>query len=260
MSGNAMIVERVPCLRDNYVWVLHEPSQQLTAVVDPSESEPVISILNSKGYNLDYIFNTHHHWDHTGGNMELKAVYPQAKIIGPRADQARIPGIDQSYGEGDSFKFGPLDVKVFDTPGHTKGHITFWIPGADALFPGDTLFSLGCGRLFEGTPQQMWASLSKFVGLPDSTSVFCAHEYTQSNARFAVHIDPHNQTLAARKQEIDELRSQNLPTVPSNLGQEKAANPFLRPSDPAIRKHLGVDADAEDWVALKAIRAAKDNF
>lgn len=179
---------------------------------------------------------------------------------GPLADKERIPGIDVALKDGDTFKVGAQEMVVFDTPGHTRGHITLYFKGADALFPGDTLFLLGCGRLFEGSPQQMWESISKFKDLPAETRVYCAHEYTLSNAKFAVHVDPTNEQLQARFKNIEEKRSQKIPTVPGTLGEERATNPFLRPSCANIRAKLGVADGAPDHVAFGAIRAAKDVF
>lgn len=171
---------------------------------------PIVAALEAKGRKLDYILNTHHHWDHVGGNEDLKKKYG-CQIVGPAADAERIPGIDVQVKEGDVWKFGALDMHVFDTPGHTRGHIALWFPSALALFPGDTLFAMGCGRLFEGTPQQMWTSLSKLLHLPRDARVYCAHEYTQSNAKFAVTIDPDNAELQQRVQRVNEMRSQVIP-------------------------------------------------
>lgn len=184
-AASALQIERVPCLSDNYAWLLHEPTSQCTAVVDPSEAGPVRAALARSGYTLTHILNTHHHWDHTGGNAELKAEF-NCTVVGPAADRDRIPGIDVALAGGDTYSVGAASFTCFDTPGHTRGHITLYCPSAAALFPGDTLFSLGCGRLFEGTPAQMWASLSKLVPLPAETRVYCAHEYTQSNARWVL--------------------------------------------------------------------------
>lgn len=255
----AFEIERVPCLSDNYVWLLHQPSTGLTAAVDPSEAGPVSSALQRKGWKLDYILNTHHHMDHTGGNLALKQQYGSV-IVGPRADAARIPGIDVQLGDGDKWKLGDTELRVFDTPGHTRGHITFWCPSESLLFPGDTLFALGCGRTFEGDAQTMWASLDKLRPLPRDTQVYCAHEYTQSNAKFAVSVDPGNEKLQARKRQVDAAREQNLATVPSTLGEELDTNPFLRPQDPAIRAKLGFGPDAPDWQVFGALRTAKDRF
>lgn len=260
-GGNSgkLVIERVPCLDDNYSWLLHEPSTGATACVDPAEVAPVVEALRKRNWNLTHIINTHHHWDHTGGNEALKARY-KATIIGPEADKDRIPGIDVALSDGDEFSLGTAEFRCLDTPGHTRGHVTYHFPESKALFPGDTLFALGCGRLFEGTPTQMWASLSKFLDLDPETKVYCAHEYTQSNARFAVSIDPDNEALMKRKEEIDALRAQHTPTIPSVLGVELKTNPFLRPGDAKIRKSLGVSLDASNEEAFGAIRAAKDRF
>jgi hydroxyacylglutathione hydrolase len=260
VSTGTMEVVRVPALNDNYVWILHEPQNGLTAVVDPAEVPPVNAALQQRGWTLNYILNTHHHFDHTGGNLELKKQYKGLQIVGPRADASRIPGIDIQLGDGDTWRFGNLQARVFDTPGHTRGHITFWFPEAKALFPGDTLFALGCGRLFEGHPEMMWTSLSKLLPLPRDTLVYCAHEYTQSNARFAVHIDPSNTVLAARKQAIDDARSKGEATVPSLFGEELDTNPFLRPSDSGIRASVKADSSIPDHEVFGRVRAAKDGF
>ncbi|EFJ49495.1 hypothetical protein VOLCADRAFT_74188 [Volvox carteri f. nagariensis] len=262
MTGDcgALEVVRVPCLSDNYVWLLREPTSGRTAVVDPAELHPVVSELERRGWVLDAILNTHHHWDHVGANLDLKRRFPSCDIVGPRADKDRIPGIEVQVGEGDSWHLGSLEVRVFDTPGHTRGHITYWVPQAGALFPGDTLFALGCGRLFEGSPRQMWSSLSKLLALPDHTRVYCAHEYTAANARFAMTVDPDNPQLADRKMRVDAARAKGEATVPSTLGEEKATNPFLRPGAPSVRKNMGLGPAAEDWEVFAAVRAAKDRF
>lgn len=252
-------IECVPCLSDNYSWLLHDPSTGATAVVDPAAVAPVVEALRRRDWNLTHILNTHHHSDHTGGNEALKARY-NATVVGPAADADRIPGIDVQLKDGEKATVGSAELVCFDTPGHTKGHITLYFPASKALFPGDTLFSMGCGRLFEGTPAQMWASLSKLIPLPDDTSVYCAHEYTQSNARFAVSIDADNIDLQRRKAEVDSARERGQKTIPSSLGEEKKINPFLRPDDPVIRAALGVPEGASNEEAFAAIRAAKDRF
>lgn len=251
-------IEHVLCLKDNYVWLLREPSRGAVAAVDPSEAAPVKAKLDALGWSLTHVLNTHHHWDHTGGNLDLKQA-TGATIVGPTADRDRIPGIDIALGEGDSYGFGAESAQVFDIPGHTRGHVAFWFPDSDALFCGDTLFTLGCGRLFEGTPAQMWSSLSKLRGLPPNTLVYCGHEYTQSNARFALAIDPDNAALKSRAARVDAARDKGLPTVPATLAEERKTNPFLRADDPAFAEAQGLDA--RDPVAvLAAIRARKDKF
>ncbi|MBC8791611.1 MAG: hydroxyacylglutathione hydrolase [Tagaea sp. CACIAM 22H2] len=247
---------RIPVLKDNYVWLLH--SGMTVAVVDPAVEGPVVAELDRTGRRLTHILNTHHHNDHVGANLALKARYG-CKIVGPLADRDRIPGIDLALAEGDAITLGDATAKVFDVPGHTRGHIAFWFADEKALFCGDTLFALGCGRLFEGTPDQMWNSLLKLRAMPDETLVCCAHEYTQSNARFAVTADPGNTRLAARAAEIDAMRAKGEATVPSLLGVEKATNPFLRADDPALAAAYGL-AGRDPVTVFAAIRAAKDRF
>jgi hydroxyacylglutathione hydrolase len=194
-----------------------------------------------------------------GGNLALKKRYG-ATIVGPRADAARIPGLDTPLGDGDALAVGGVAGVCYDTPGHTKGHVSFYFAEGKALFPGDTLFALGCGRLFEGDPPTMWASLSKLASLPRDTRVFCAHEYTQSNARWARAVDPDNEALAARAAAIDAARAKGAPTVPSLLGEELDTNPFLRPGDPRVRAGVGVGKGADDVAAFGAVRRHKDTF
>jgi hydroxyacylglutathione hydrolase len=218
----------------------------------------VLARLKERGWALDWILATHHHADHTGGNLELKEA-TGCKIAGPKKDAARIPGIDLGLVEGDRFQLGQTEAEIFETPGHTSGHISYWFAGARVLFCADTLFSLGCGRVFEGDFALMWRSLSKFAGLPDDALVYCAHEYTQSNARFALTIDPDNPALKKRAAEVEQLRAAGRPTVPSTLGEERAANPFLRPHDPGIRRRLGLER-ASDAEVFAEIRKRKDRF
>jgi hydroxyacylglutathione hydrolase len=251
-------IEQIPVLSDNYVYLVHEPAAGATAVVDPALARPVLERLAARGWKLDWILSTHHHADHTGGNLELKKE-TGCKVAGPKADAARIPGIDHLLAEGDSFKLGEAEAKILETPGHTSGHISFWFEDARALFCADTLFSLGCGRLFEGTPALMWSSLSKFAPLPDDAVVWCGHEYTQSNARFALTVDPDNPDLRKRAEEVERLRAEGRPTVPTTLGLERRTNPFLRPNDPAIRRTLGMES-ASDVEVFAEIRKRKDRF
>lgn len=251
-------IVRIPCFNDNYVWLVREAVSGLVAVVDPADPGPVRAALEQRRWTLTHILNTHHHADHVGGNLELKT-RTGCTIVGPRADRERIPGIDVALGDGERWALGAEEAVIFDVPGHTRGHIAFWFGGAKALFCGDTLFLLGCGRLFEGTPAQMWTSLGKLRALPDDTQVYCAHEYTQSNARFARHADPDNDALARRSAEIDAMRARGEATVPAALGVEKATNPFLRADDPALARAQGLDA--RDPVAVFAqLRKAKDSF
>lgn len=251
-------VEIIPVLSDNYVYLIHETGAGATGVVDPAVAEPVLSRLQEKGWSLDWILSTHHHADHTAGNLEIKQE-TGCQIVGPAAERERIPGIDVAVGEGDRFRLGDAEAQVFDTPGHTSGHISYWFAEAKALFCADTLFSLGCGRLFEGTPAQMWSSLQKFEPLPDDALVYCGHEYTLSNAKFAVTVDPDNGVLQSRLAEVERLRAAGERTIPTTLGEERAANPFLRPGDPAIRRLLDM-ANATDAEVFGEIRRRKDGF
>ena len=251
-------IHQIPVLADNYVYLAHDAASGQTAVVDPATTDEVFAALEEKGWQLTHILNTHHHMDHVGGNEVLKAA-TGCTIVGPKADAERIPGIDVALADGDRYALGDSKAKVFDVPGHTKGHIALWFEDSDALFCGDTLFALGCGRLFEGTPQQMWDSLSKFRDLPGQTQVYCAHEYTQSNAAFAVTVEPDNENLISRAAEIDALRAQGKRTVPSSLAVELATNPFLRPDSPDLQRTLGLEG--ADLVAVFAeTRKRKDNF
>ncbi len=251
-------IEQLLVLSDNYVYLVHEPGANVTGVVDPAVAELVLERLAARGWTLDWILSTHHHADHTAGNLALKEA-TGCRIAGAKADAARIPGIDLKLAEGDRFKLGEAEAEIFETPGHTSGHISYWFPEAKVLFCADTLFSLGCGRVFEGSFAQMWDSLSKLAALPDDAMVYCAHEYTQSNARFALSVDPDNPALKARAAEVDRQRAAGQPTVPTLLGEERKANPFLRPSDPAIRKRLGMES-ASDAEVFGEIRRRKDSF
>jgi hydroxyacylglutathione hydrolase len=253
-----LVIEQIPMLNDNYVYLVHEPGAGVTGVVDPAVAAPVLERLRARGWKLDWILSTHHHADHTGGNLELKQA-TGCRVAGARADETRIPGIDLKLAEGDRFKLGEAAAQVFETPGHTSGHISFWFPEAKALFCADTLFSLGCGRVFEGSHAQMWDSLCKLAALPDDTLAYCGHEYTQANARFALSVDPDNQALRARAAEVDRQRAAGQATVPTTIAAERAANPFLRAGDAAIRARLGM-ADASDAEVFAEIRRRKDSF
>jgi hydroxyacylglutathione hydrolase len=252
-------VHMFPCLTDNYGFLLHDRESGVTAAVDTPEVEPIMQALAEKGWTLTCIMNTHHHGDHAGGNLRLKTL-TGCRIIGPRADAARIPGIDVEVGDGDRFDFGGRAVEVFDTPGHTRGHIVYLLREDRIAFVGDTLFAMGCGRLFEGSPAQMWSSLGKIAAWPDDTRIYCAHEYTQANARFALTVEPGNAALAERAAEVDRLRARNRPTVPTTVALEKATNPFLRPSSRNLRETVGLPAAASDVDVFARTRALKDAF
>lgn len=251
-------IHSLPVLNDNYVYLLREPKSGAVAAVDPSVAAPVIEALDRLGWTLTHILNTHHHWDHTGGNLELKE-RTGCVVVGPKADEARIPGIDVAVGENARYRFGNEEAQIFDIPGHTSGHIAFYFPESKALFCGDTLFSLGCGRLFEGTPQQMWSSLLKLRRLPGDTQVYCGHEYTQANARFALTIDPANKALKTLAAQAAGLRHQDLPTIPSLLSDECTANPFLRADDPGLARALNMET-ADPASVFAEIRRRKDAF
>ncbi|MEZ5823971.1 MAG: hydroxyacylglutathione hydrolase [Geminicoccaceae bacterium] len=251
-------VERIPALSDNYMYLLFDPASGTSGIVDPAEAGPVVSALERHGRGLDWILNTHHHGDHTAGNPDLKKRYG-AKLAGPAADRDRINGMDVMLGEGDAFSFGSHPVAIYETPGHTSGHISLHFADAGILFSGDTLFALGCGRLFEGSPAQMWNSLCKYVAMPDDTLVYCGHEYTLGNARFARSVDPDNGDLRNRAAEVEAMRQRGEATVPTTLGLERRTNPFLRPDDAGIRRVLGMEA-ASDVEVFAEIRRRKDNF
>jgi hydroxyacylglutathione hydrolase len=253
-----LVIEQIPVLQDNYIYLAHDPESRATAVVDPALAPPVLERLAAKGWQLSHILNTHHHNDHIGGNLALKAA-TGAKVVGNRKDAARIPGIDIEVQEGDSFMLGSVAATVLEVPGHTSGHIAFWFPTSHALFCGDTLFALGCGRLFEGTGEQMWQSLRKFRALPDDTLVYCAHEYTESNARFARTVERNNKDLLARIDDIKETRKRHLPTVPSLLGLERKTNPFLRADQDSVKAAVGLP-DADAAAVFTEIRRRKDAF
>ncbi|MFT4163129.1 hydroxyacylglutathione hydrolase [Shinella sp.] len=249
-------IELFACRSDNFGVLLHDPATGATASIDAPEEKPILEALERRGWRLSHIFTTHHHGDHVEANLALKDRFG-ATIIGPARET--IPGIDRKVDGGDSFDFAGQRVEVIATPGHTLGHICFHLPEEKLLFAADTLFALGCGRLFEGTPAQMWDSLSKLAALPEETTVYFGHEYTLSNARFAKTVDPGNVALAHRVEEIEALRAADAFTAPTTIGLEKATNPFLRAADPAIRRHLGMES-ASDAEVFAEIRGRKDQF
>jgi hydroxyacylglutathione hydrolase len=251
-------IEILPAFSDNYIYLLRESKRGTTGVVDPGAAEPVLARLDGSGWKLDWILSTHHHQDHTGGNLELKR-RTGCQIAGPAGERESIPGLDVELREGDRFALGEAAAAVLETPGHTRGHISYWFEDEKALFCADTLFSLGCGRVFEGTMAQMWSSLEKLAALPVATRVYCGHEYTQSNARFALTVDPDNPALTRRAAEVDRLRAAGRPTIPSTIGAERETNPFLRAADQRIRKGLGLIGAADDEVFAE-IRRRKDRF
>jgi hydroxyacylglutathione hydrolase len=256
--SSELTIHMFPCLADNYGYLLHDDESGETAAVDTPDAAEIALQLDAKGWRLTHIFNTHHHSDHAGGNVELKR-RTGCTIVGPRADAARIPAIDVAVGDGETVALGRHRATVFDTPGHTRGHIVYHFADARAAFVGDTLFAMGCGRLFEGTPAQMWGSLQKILAWPDDTRLYCAHEYTQSNARFALTVEPQNAALQQRAATVAQLRAVGRPTVPTILGDERATNPFLRPQSRDLRAAIGLDGAADVEVFAKT-RALKDAF
>lgn len=246
----------IPLLSDNYGYLLQDPETGTVAVVDPAEAEPVIARIEAGPRRLDLILNTHHHGDHVGGNAALKARYG-ASIVGPEADRHRIPSLDRGVAEGDRVAVGAAEAEVFQTPGHTSGHIAFWFADSRAVFAGDTLMALGCGRLFEGSAAEMWASLLKLRRLPDETAVYCGHEYTQSNARFALTVERDNADLAERVRAIEAARQRGEPTIPSAMGLEKRTNPFLRADVAETQAAVGM-AGADPVAVFAEIRGRKD--
>ena len=251
-------VHQFPCRTDNYGFLAHDQDSGFTACIDTPEAEAINGALEEKGWRLTHILNTHHHGDHTGGNLALQERWA-CTIVGADNDAERIPGIEVRLSDGDEYEFGSLKAKVIEVPGHTTGHIAYYFASEGVAFVGDTLFALGCGRLFEGTPAMMWESLQKLMALPDETVVYCAHEYTQANARFALSVEPGNAGLGARSKEIDMLRAQGLPTVPTTIGLERATNPFVRPTSENLQATIGLSGD--DLVAVFAeTRKRKDAF
>ncbi len=248
----------VPCLSDNYAYLVRDESTGTTAVIDPSEEDPVLAALAERDWQLDYILNTHHHWDHTGGNPALKKA-TACQIVGAQVDEARIPGIDIAVAADESFLLGDASAEILFIPGHTSGHIAFYFPESQAVFSGDTLFTLGCGRVFEGTFEEMWASLDQLRQLPADTEVYCGHEYTLRNAEFALSVEPENQALQERYRAAQEQNRRGQPSVPASLAAEKASNPFLRPESPEIRASLGL-ADASDVEVFTTLRQLKDRY
>lgn len=242
-------IVRIPALSDNYIWLVHDPASLETVAVDPAVAEPVLGAAEARGWRIGQIWNTHWHPDHTGGNEAIKAAVEQAggvcTITGPAAEAARIPAIDRQVREGDKPRIGGIEAEVFEMPAHTAGHIAYHLPGEQAVFVGDIMFAMGCGRLFEGDAAQMHANLQRLSALPPETQVYCAHEYTLSNARFAMTVEPDNEALRKRMAKVEAARAAGEATVPTTIALERATNPFLRAASAA---------------KLAQLRRAKDNF
>ncbi len=251
-------LEVFPCRSDNFGVLVHDPESGLTASIDAPEEKPIIAAAARRGWTITHIFTTHHHTDHVEANLALKEKFG-LEIIGPVNEAVAIPGLDRTVADGDEFHFGDHLVRVIETPGHTAGHICFHFPDDKILFAADTLFALGCGRLFERSASDMWSSLQKLAVLPDETAIYFGHEYTLSNARFALTIDPDNERLKTRAAEIEALRADGKFTIPTMMGLEKETNPFLRPADPAIRRNLIMESKTNEEVFAE-IRKRKDSF
>ena len=249
-------IEQFPCLSDNYAVLLHNAEAGLTASIDAPDADAILERLKAKGWRLTHLLNTHHHADHTGGNLRLKQE-TGCTIYGPAGEAERIPGLDHAVGEGDTIDFGGSEIRVLETPGHTLGHIAYFIPDAHAAFVGDTLFAMGAGRIFEGNAEMMWRSLKKIMELPHDTEIYCGHEYTAANAKFALSVDPQNEALKARAKLVETLRAAGKATLPTRLDEELATNPFLRADDPAIRNSIGLPL-APDWKVFAEIRERKN--
>ena len=248
----------IPCLNDNYAYIINDTSSKIVGVVDPSEAPPIISFLNKNKLKLNYILNTHHHFDHIGGNIELKKLY-NAKVVGFIGDKHRIPGIDITLEDNEMWTFGNLTVKILHIPGHTLGHICFFFEKDKLAFTGDTLFSLGCGRIFEGDHKQMLVSLNKITKLPKDTKIYCGNEYTYKNAEFCIKYDSSNTNLKKKIEIVKKLRSQNLPTIPTILEDEINSNIFLRCDQNELKVKLNMEND-EDYKVFRKVRDLKDSF
>jgi hydroxyacylglutathione hydrolase len=244
------------CLKDNYGVLLHDPGSGATAAIDAPEAAPIEAALKATGWRLTDILVTHHHADHTDGIAALKERY-RCRVVAPHGEAARIPLVDETVREHDKVRVGALEGSVLETPGHTAGHISYVFPADKLAFVGDTLFSIGCGRVIEGTPEMMWQSLLKLRGLPDDTSIYCGHEYTAANIRFAKTIEPANAALSARARAVDTLLAAHKPSIPSTIGEEKAANPFLRADVPAVASAVGL-AGEPAWKVFAEIRERKN--
>ncbi|MBW8745171.1 MAG: hydroxyacylglutathione hydrolase [Sphingomonas sp.] len=237
-------VVRIPARQDNYIWMAHDEASGDTVVIDPADAAPVLAEANRRGWHIGQIWNTHWHGDHIGGNADIKAA-TGCTITGPAAEAAKIPTLDVQVREGDRVRIGAFEARVLDVPAHTAGHIAYHLPEAGIAFVGDTLFAMGCGRLFEGTPAQMFANMQRLAALPPETIIYCAHEYTQSNGRYALHVEPDNRDLIERMREVDALRARGEPTIPTTIALERATNPFMR---------------AHSVAELARRRAKKDDF
>jgi len=253
-----MKIDIIPCLNDNYSYLLQDEISNTVAIVDPSEFAACDKIIDKNYKKLDFILNTHHHYDHVGGNEELKKKY-NSKILGFENDKNRIPGIDEVLKDNQNFKIGTLNFTIIFIPGHTNGHIAFYFKKEKIIFTGDTLFSLGCGRVFEGTYEQMFKSLKKLKNLPDNTKVYCGHEYTYKNLEFCLTFNPNNNFLKKKKSDIELSLKNKKPTIPSTIGDEIKANIFFRFNDPDVKKAINLENSSDIEIFTK-LRDLKDNF
>jgi hydroxyacylglutathione hydrolase len=254
-----LLIDVFPARSDNYGYLVHDVATGRTAAIDAPEAKPIREALGRRGWTLTDILITHHHSDHVEAIPPLKREYG-AIVTGPRAEAAKILGLDRLVADGDTIAIGQSEFVVIEAPGHTLGQVVYYDPEGRHLFSADALFSLGVGRMFEGSPKPMWDGLVRLRELPNDTLVYCGHEYAQSNAAFALTVDPNNAALRIRAGEVDRLRAQNLPTVPVSLGLEKAANPFLRADHPTLARAMKLPADADAHVVFAALRRAKDEF
>ncbi len=254
----SLIIEQFTCRHDNFGVLIHDTDSGLTAAIDAPEAAPIEARLRDNNWHLAHIFVTHHHADHTDGIAALKADHG-CTVTAPVREAAKIPQVDNTVGGGDKLQFGGFAIDVIDTPGHTLGHISYFVPTAQVAFVADTLFAVGCGRVIEGTMEMMWESLEKLAALPDDTAIYCGHEYTEANVRFALTIEPDNEALIARASEVKALRSAGLATLPTTIAREKQTNPFLRADNPGIRARLGMTG-ASAAAVFGEIRKRKDSF
>ena len=251
-------IEIISCLNDNYSYLLYDKDTNIVAIIDPSDFNPCDKIINKKYNKLDYILNTHRHFDHVGGNQKLKEKY-KSKVLGSKIDKDRIPGIDIALREKQNFKIGNASFEVIFIPGHTRGHIAFYFKNEKIIFTGDTLFSLGCGKVFEGTYEQMFRSLNKLKNLPIDTKIYCGHEYTKKNLEFCLQYDPDNEFLIKKSNWINSKIESNSPTIPISIGEEQKTNIFLRCNEPSIKNALNLNNASEQEIFSK-LRDLKDSF
>lgn len=254
-----IVVRQFPAREDNFGLLVHDTVSGATASIDAPEEEAIVDALEETGWRLTDVFVTHHHGDHVAAVAALKNRFG-ARVVANAADRARIPAVDLAILPGEPLSLGDVRVEMIDTPGHTRGHVAYFFPADGHVFVGDTLFSLGCGRMFEGSPEEMWASLSRLAALPGETKVWCGHEYTLANGRFAVSVDPDNPVLKARFAEVTSLVDEGLPTLPTTIAAERAANPFLRADRPALAAAVDLPADADPVAVFAILRERKNRF